>query len=227
MRTQNPTSVRDDFSSSLDDIESTFKAAQGSGMNDASKRLIAEYLFVAAATLFEGFLSDLVVAYINRDSQRFREFLLGGLSIDASEDYARRAIPHVEASIPHLSVDKIREILDPTGYNVTFPSTDKMKESAGRWLASADKARFVGATPAQCAVIDFVKAVRNYLAHRSDAARNRLDEVIFARDLPKALRRGIYAATDVGAYLLVMKDGECRFAHAIKALRALASRFCP
>ena len=62
------------------------------------KKLIAEYAFVAAATLFEGFISDLFVGYINRDIQKFRDYLLGKIGLDPTDEYAKRAAQHVEKS---------------------------------------------------------------------------------------------------------------------------------
>jgi hypothetical protein len=120
MRTQDPTNIRNDFDASITDIATAFQAAEAGVQDEAAKKLIAEYLFVAAATLFEGFVSDLFVAYINRDSTRFREHLLGKMLLKTDDELAKRSVVHVEKTMPHLSVDKIRQILDPTGYNVTF-----------------------------------------------------------------------------------------------------------
>lgn len=227
MRTQDPAGVRSDFLSSLVDIETAFKATQVGVADEQAKRLIAEYLLVAVATLFEGFLSDLFVAYINRDSEKFRGFLIGKISIAAEDEYAKRAVKHVERSMPHLSVDRIKEILDPTGYNITFKSTAKMKEAAGTWLSDADKAHIVGVAAAECAVIDFVKAVRNYLAHRSEAARAKIDEALFATDLPDVFRRNTNSVGDVGAYLLNKQSGQLRFEHMLNHVRQLGAKLCP
>jgi hypothetical protein len=227
MRTQDPAVIRSDFLSSLIDIETAFKATQVGVADEQAKKLVAEYLFVATATLFEGYLSDLFVAYINRDSEKLRGFLISKISIDAEDEYARRAVKHVESSIPHLSVDRIKEILDPSGYNITFKTTAKMKEAAGTWLSDADKAHIVGVSAAECAVIDFIKAVRNYLAHRSEAARAKMDEALFATDLPDVFRRNANAVTDVGAYLLSRQSTLLRFEHALNQVRQLGAKFCP
>ena len=193
--------IRTDFDNSINDINTAYTAAEAGVQGDAPKNLIAEYLFVAAATLFEGYVSDIFVAYINRNSERFRTHLLDKMAIETTDEIAKRSILHVEKSMPHLSVEKIRDILDPTGFNVTFPTTDKMKEAAGKWLVDVDKQKFTTTSAQQCAVIDFIKSVRNYLAHRSQTANNRMQEALAAIDLPAELRRANNNVNDVGSWL--------------------------
>lgn len=227
MRTLDPANIRADFDASIVDIETAFDAAEVGVQADGPKKLIAEYLFVAAAALFESYVSDLFVAYINRNSERFRVHVLGKMNIETTDEYAKRSVQYVEKSMPHLSVDRIREILDPTGFNVTFPTTDKMKEAAGKWLADTDKARFTSTSTQQCAVIDFIKAVRNYLAHRSQSADNKMQDVLSAIDLPGELRRGNKNVADVGAYLRAMQANQRRLKHAITQMRGLAAQLHP
>jgi hypothetical protein len=102
-----------------------------------------------------------------------------------------------------------------------------MKEAAGTWLAEADRAHIVGIAAAECAVIDFVKAVRNYLAHRSEAVRAKMDEALFATDLPDVFRRNTNFVGDVGAYLLNTQSGKLRFEHIVNQVRQLGARLCP
>jgi hypothetical protein len=227
MRTQDPANIRADFNAAIDDIEMAFNAAEANLQADGPKKLIVEYLFVAAAALFEGYVSDLFIAYINRNSEKFRAYLLGKLKVETSDDFAKRSVQFVETSMPHLSVDRIREVLDPTGYNVAFPTTDKMKEAAGRWLADAERTRFTGTSAQQCAVIDYIKAVRNFLAHRSQTADNNMQAALIAIDLPAELRRSNNNVNDVGAYLRALQNNQRRFGHAILQVRGLAAQFCP
>ena len=226
MRTQDPANIRTDFDASLADVETAFNASEASVPNDAAKKLIAEFSFVAAATLSEGFLSDLFVAYINRNSEKFRAYLLGKMEIETKDDYAKRATQHVDRSMPHLSVEKIKDILDPTGYNVTFPTTDKMKEAAGKWLADADRVRFTSMSAQQCAMIDLIKSLRNFLAHRSQAADITMQGVLVAVDLPPELKRGNNNVADV-AHTCAIQNNQCRLLHCLVRIRDLAIQCCP
>lgn len=226
MRTQVPANIRRDFDASIDDIATAFAACEAGVQDEAARKLIAEYLFVAAATLFEGFVSDLFVAYINRDATNFKAHLLGQLSIQGGDSPSRRAVPLVSTSIPHLSVAKIRDILDPKDRNVTFATTDAMKEAAGTWLVPADEAKFTGTPPDLLAVIDFIKAIRNYLAHRSRSARDKMRSTLAAPDLPPPLQRGTNSVNDVGGYLRT-PSAACRFEESLAQIRRLAVQLCP
>jgi hypothetical protein len=155
--------------------------------------------------------------------------MLGKMELTATDEYAKRSVQHVEKSMPHLSVDKIKEILDPTGFNVTFSTTDKMKEAAGKLLADADKVRFTGTSAQQCAFIDFIKAVRNFLAHRSQSADNTMQAALAAVDLPVELRRGNNNVNDVGSWLRATpaQGNPQRFLRVLVHVRALAAHLCP
>jgi hypothetical protein len=227
MRTQDPTNIRADFESAIGDIETAVNAAEQSIQGDPARKLISEYSFVSAATLFEGFISDLFVAYINRDSQRFRDHLLYHLNLESDDEFAKRALPYVEKAMPHLSVERIRGILDSNGYNVVFPTTDKMKESAGKWLADTHKQRFTQLTAEQCAVIALLKAIRNFLAHRSDNADTTMQDSLLSADLPARFKRSVNNVSDVGAYLRATQQGQSRLKHYLLYLKTLSAQLCP
>ena len=227
MRTQDPTNIRTDFDAAINDVVTAFEAAEAKIEDDAPRKLLAEYAFVAAAALLEGFISDLFVAYINSDFERFRSHLLNHISTEASDEYAKRANAHVSMSMPNLNVEQIRHVLDPTAFNVTFSTTDKMKEAAGKWLVDDHKIRFTNTTSQQCAVIDFTKAVRNFLAHRSQASDNSMQAALVALDLPADLKRNQNNVADVGKHLRATQNGQQRFKHFTDALKGLAQQFCP
>lgn len=227
MRTQNPANIRADFEAAINEVRSAVTAAEQAIGTDPPRKLVTEYSFVATAALFEGFVSDLVVAYINQNSQTFRNYLLGLISITATDEFAKRARQHVVTGMPHLTVEDIRKILDPSDYNVTFPTTGDMKAAAGRWLSPDDSDHFTATTAQHCAVIDLTKGVRNFLAHRSQAADTAMQAVLQAIDLPPELRRGQNCVQDVGAFLRAQQGGRSRFEHFIDLLSGLAQQFCP
>ena len=90
MRTTKPGPIRDDFISALTDVENTYAATSGSSMATASKKLIAEYSVVAAAALWEGYLSDLFVAYLNQDSSQFVAHLTPLISLNVERSPRER-----------------------------------------------------------------------------------------------------------------------------------------
>ncbi len=227
MRTQVPKTISTDLLAAIQDVESAHMAVEAGVPGDPHRKLVTEYLFVATAALLEGFISDLFVAYINRTSDTFRKHLLKQITFSSSDDFAKRALQHVGNEMPHLNVDQIRHILDPRGYNLTFDTTAEMKTHAGLWLSPADAVRFTGCSKQQCAFIDSVKAVRNFLAHRSQSADDKMQEALNAADLPTDQKRGAKKVLDVGAHLRAISHGQSRFRRSLAHVRRLATQLCP
>src|SRR5205823_529705 len=75
----NPNDVRTDFAASLADVAAFHATANAALTGDKDKTFLVEHTFLAAAVLWEGFISDLLVAYINRDATRFRTHLKDAL----------------------------------------------------------------------------------------------------------------------------------------------------
>ena len=66
MRTADPQNIKTDFLSGLQDVEDALDAVIASTVSVKSRNIIAEYSFLGAAILWEGFVSDLFVAFINK-----------------------------------------------------------------------------------------------------------------------------------------------------------------
>ncbi len=76
MRTVDPESVKSDFVSALTDLKSYFDdAAELLSKREGDLSTLSEQTMMSAAVLWEGFISDLIVAYINRDSSEFKELV--------------------------------------------------------------------------------------------------------------------------------------------------------
>ena len=146
---------------------------------------------------------------------------------DEKDEQAQRAKKMMEMTMPHLTVDSIRTILDPSGDNITFPTTAKMKELTGKWLVDADRDHFNGLNAEQSAILDVVKKVRNFLAHRSQNADVAMQDKLVAAALAAELRRGQNNVGDVGAYLRANQQGQPRFRHYLSAVRVIATQLCP
>ena len=121
MRTIDPQNIKTDYLAALGDVRDTFNAANASGISATSKKLISEFSFLSASILLKGFISDLFVAYINRDNSVFVGYLLGKMSVDTGDSHAKRAKNFASISIKrHLSALEIRSVLDSRDYNITF-----------------------------------------------------------------------------------------------------------
>ena len=145
MRTANPLSIKADFLSGLQDIEDALTDVSGKGIAQKTKLHVTEYSFLAASVLLEGFISDLFVACINKKNQNFVAYLVGRMTIESTDEHAKRAIPLASADIgSHLTLDKIRNVLDPNSWNITFATSGDLKAKANQWLVDPYKANFTG-----------------------------------------------------------------------------------
>ena len=79
MRKSDPTLVRQEFADMMNSLVSHFDrlatALVGSQHEMADLSLLAENIFLSAYVSFEGFVSNLFLAYANRDPTDFANFL--------------------------------------------------------------------------------------------------------------------------------------------------------
>lgn len=236
MRKQDPASIRQDLEAALRDvITATDEVLKGTRENGrpflkATTKLTAESALLRAAILWEGFVSDIVVAYVNRDSSGYAEFVRQRLLAEAQGRYGADLVSAVTVAFPsHLKVARVRKLLDDKGYNVTFKSSDDLIGQTQKWLATADSQKFSALTAAQRASLDACQALRNFLAHRSPSSKKRMANALAKGDLPQGLGRGANSVHDVGAFLLATPVGiDHRRLHLyLEAVRGCAATVCP
>ncbi|WP_186208238.1 hypothetical protein [Burkholderia gladioli] len=230
MRTADPQNIKVDFLRGLQDVEDALDAVTASTVTQKSRNLIAEYSFLGAAVLLEGFVSDLFVACINKDSSRFVGAMAGLMTMTATDDTAKRAIAFAEIDIStHLTLDKIRKILDPKGWNVGFNDSADLKAKAGQWLENPFRARFTGLSQAHSAVFDATKSVRNFLAHRSSASLATMQAALASPTLPAGFRRAANKVHSVGSFLDSVPPGaaQIRIKSYLLEVRAIAEHLWP
>lgn len=228
MRTSDPTIIRKDYINAVVDVRITYLAVLESGLSNNGKKLVTEYSFLAAAILLEGYISDLFTAYINKDDRRFKEELLKGMNITADEQYAKAAKSFAEVNITkHLTQGEIRQILDPRDFNITFVTVGDMKSAAGRWLQTTYKKRFMALTKPQAAILVSTKDIRNFLAHRSTAARDKMQLSMAESDMPTALKRGNHEIHDVGSFLSSYQGAKTRIEQYLDHFMGIGTTLCP
>jgi hypothetical protein len=75
MRKINPLDVKTSFASLIAEVDDFYKTVDRLVTAKKDKSLLVEGTFLSCAVLWEGFLSDLFIAYINRDSTEFANHL--------------------------------------------------------------------------------------------------------------------------------------------------------
>lgn len=203
MRKMNPAELKIAFRSSLGDLLAFYAATEPLLALDSQRSFLVENSLLAAAVQWEGFISDLLVAYINRDSTRFAVHLKDALEQDLTEKQKTLFQRYSKFSIPaHLSKTDIEGLVDGRGNNVTFSNFSALVDQSKRWLIEADAARFAGRTAKEKGIVNALIAVRNHLAHQSERSLRAMNDALAAGALhPTGLKRGQNNVHHVGAYL--------------------------
>jgi len=170
--------------------------------------------------LWEGFLSDLIIAYINRDSSQFAVHLRNALETDLTPKQTRIYSAFTTLTIPtHLNKADVISLIDGQGNNISFSNFNDLNDAAARWLAATDAAKIANLTNAQKAILNALTAVRNQIAHRSEQAHKAMQIALSAGALyPTGLQRGTNAVSQIGSYLKARPQG-----HASKRIEIFLS----
>jgi hypothetical protein len=180
MRKSNPDNVRTDFATELTALIAYFErvrqAVSGSVHEKADSSRLAESVFVSAYVAFEGFTSNLFIAYLNRDPTLFQQSFDTRIRTSVTEKFSPWHSARVNFSnIRHINVDALREIIDPSQKNMTFRSAAFMKQRAADWLAAPYRNRLHGLTAHDDRLIDTAREIRNYISHRSDSSHQEMN----------------------------------------------------
>lgn len=210
MRKMNPAGVKNDFITSLTELD-TFYTTTSAVLTLASQRtFLTENSMLAAAVLWEGFISDLLVAYINRDSTRFSTHLRDALRHGLSDKQDTILTKYARLNIPaHLNKAEIQELVDANGNNITFSHFGALVDQTKSWLVPIDADRFRLRNQKEKSVINSLIAIRNHLAHRSERSHNAMNDALGVGALqPVGLKRGQKKINSVGPYLKTIAPGK-------------------
>lgn len=225
----NPADVRADFVSSLADLEKFYASAKSALTGEKEKTLLVENTFLAAAVQWEGFLSDLIVSYVNRDATRFSIHLRSALETEMSLKQKRIYSKYAILTIPvHLKKADVVELLDAQGNNITFRDFTELKKDALRWLVTADANRIVALPKPQQSVFNVLVAMRNHIAHRSKRSQDAMNDALSKGALRgTGLQRGVNLVRHPGAYLKAQPKGHMatRIEIFLSQMRIIAAAF--
>lgn len=218
--------VRDRFDGSISRLEGMLGRVAGLTADD--RKFLVESSLLSASVLWEAFVHDLFVVYINLDPSRLGRTLLTSIQQSTKDKRGQFVSSHVRLEWPkHLNRDQVLEVLDQEERNVSFKSAQQMVERAKEWLGTTDAQRFDGLSDAELAAIDLWGAVRNYLAHRSRSAKKTMDAALAKGQLDARLRRGPRKKADVGAHFCAAvpgASGERRIEVLLDVMKQVASK---
>ena len=231
MRKISPEAVRDDYRQQLRDLSAFHRAGFTAFTSDADRSTLTEHSLMAAAVTWEGFVSDMFIALINRDATRFKQHLKDAFDAHLSTVSKPRRVFDAFGSLDfpqHMKKADIQAFADNVGNNITFPNFAELEQKANIWLVPAHAGKFTGLTVQQKAVINAVVALRNHIAHRSQRSLDAMNDALVAGALhPTGIQRGANRFHMVGAWLKAKPVGRpnSRFDLIVRVLDAVGATF--
>jgi hypothetical protein len=199
-----PKIVKDDYAKKLGNLVQFYDAGFAS-FSEGDQSTFTEHSLLAAAVIWEGFVSDLFIAYINRDASKFTTHLKASFDehLKLAGTPQRVFSTFGEIKFPaHLTKAQTYSLADNGGNNITFSNFRSLEEKAKSWLSSTHAGKFSNLTGQQKAVIDSVIALRNHIAHRSKRSLDAMNEALNNGALhTTGIKRGPNRFHNVGAWL--------------------------
>ena len=227
MRKLKPASVGRTFSKSLDSLQDLLIAgSQGSG--ERFRQQLSELVLLSGMVMWDSFVADLFVAYVNRDSTKYREYLRLEVQKFVGGKFGTATATAVTLDLTkHIPRKKVRDLLDAEG-EVPMLTSKLLKKRAVERLTPAFAAPF-SLTSKDAAILDALRALRNYVAHKSPKSREAMNNALFSPALPAALRRGTRKLSKLGSWLVARPTpkAEPRIVQLLNELRRLAETLCP
>ena len=235
MRKVRPQDVKSDFDALVDERLKHFRrieaALRGTQHEKRDMSLLSETTLHSCYVAFECFISDLLLAYVNRDASKYQSNLESKINSSVNAKFGSWAASRIQFStVKHIKLSDLETLLDPDDYNVTFKDVAALKQRFHDWVAVPYKNAVVGISDSDERLIDLAHAIRNYIAHKSTASKDlmnaRLANVSTGPGCPNLhLQRGPHQIHDVGAYLKSIAGGERRVIRLITRLRNIAANF--
>lgn len=231
MRKVSPTDVRDDFRTQLAAITAFHTSGYEAFSADADRSTLTEHTLLATAVAWEGFVSDMFIAYINRDATRFKQHLQASFDIHMNASSTPKRVFDAFGTLTfpaHLKKADVLALANSLGNNITFPNFEQLEDRANTWLVPAHASKFSGLSAQQKAVINALVSLRNHVAHRSQRSLDAMNEALAQGALhPTGIRRLNNRFHNVGAWLKATPVGgaDSRLATIIRVLDGVGATF--
>lgn len=232
MRKVDPADVLKDFNVAcqelLDHFDRIDKAITTHSTREGDLSRLATQSFLSLFVAFERFCSDLLLAYLNRDFSLYQTDLAGRIGASIKDKYGAGVAARITFEAKkHVSVAELEEIVDPTGWNLTFSNVAKLKDYANKVLVPVYAKRIASITAPEARLVDTARTIRDFIAHQSVGAKKRMNEALSTIEAGVHNRHLGRAANEihvVGSYLKANPAGTRRFHMYAHGLLAVAAR---
>lgn len=181
MRKISPQSVKDEFLLQLAKIRHFHEAGLNSLTNQSDHSTLTEQSLLSAAVTWEGFVSDMFIAFINRDATTFKAHLKKQFDDHQKKDSTSRAVFGAFGTLnfpAHLKRADVLSLANGSGANITFSTYQALESRARSWLVGPHVDKFTCFSAAQKQVVNAVIAMRNEIAHRSERSLDAMNEAL-------------------------------------------------
>lgn len=190
MRKASPNEVIDAFVQSTSAGLADWQTIDASLSDLRLRRRVASDAFLALAVAWETFLSQWLIAAVNRDSSTAVRYLSQRLQDHATGELR---VPQTHVSVTlitkhHFTLALVRQLLDPHDNNVVLREHKDLKDFADRWLAGSYGQQLSTITSYQFKPVLATRLVRNALAHQSESALQRANGELRKSTVPLSLR---------------------------------------
>ena len=220
MRKVDPAGVKADFNTFIVEREAHFTRIEallkGSAHEKRDLSVLSETMLHSVYVGFEVFLSDLMLAYINRDFSAYQENLKGRINASVSTKFGVGAAARTTFAVSRqINIQDLEQLIDPTGSNLTFKDVSELQSKFADWVVPAYGAGAGALSESDKLLIDTTRAIRNFIAHRSEGSKRVMNDKLFTVSsglgCPNfSLHRGGHEINDVGAYLKANSGGQRR-----------------
>jgi len=233
MRKVRPQDVKDDFASFVTERRAYFDrveaALKGTQHEKRDMSTLSETTLQSTYVAFECFLSDLILAYVNRDFSQYQIDIEGRIKQSIESRFGQWASQATSfTSRSHIKVDDLETILTPESDNLTFKDVETLKQRCVAIVAAPHRNAIVNLSDSDSRLIDTVHAIRNFIAHRSPKAKatmnQRLASIVSGVGCPNEnLSRGTYDIGNIGAFLKAEVAGSRRINLYLSRLSSIAA----
>jgi hypothetical protein len=175
------------FLQSLQELESGFDAVvvslAGARQKANVEIIVAEQFATSTAILWEGFVHDILIAYVLKHHKKSLKTLQKRVIRLVNDKFGHECGKRIVFTFGTPSaVSDIEPLLDPKGWNIAANSGDQLAKVANDFLKSSVARKF-SLDKEDRAFIDLLVALRNFLAHRSTGGRKSLIAAIRKMEL--------------------------------------------
>ncbi|MCC6739347.1 MAG: hypothetical protein IT452_09890 [Planctomycetia bacterium] len=201
MKKANPDKTRSDFQRAINAAQDLF-VSTCKHLKYTEQKWLAEVVFLDCAIRWEGFISDLIERYVNKDST----VVAADLTKQVEKQFGPFVAGLIQRVLPkHVRQKDIGRLIDPREKNITFSDGEELAKGAEKYLAPKYSAKFLNLSKQDRASITAWTSIRHFLAHRSQRAMKNMNAALGHADLTQGATVHLsvtgWRVKDVGSWL--------------------------